>query len=134
VSRTLEEIISDLIDAKIYHAKLTDSELRWRAAQRVDRIKKELVVTMMTQAKKETAMSDSDLAIRAVRGLVRLGEFHYPEDYDGDGHCLDCSLAGRVMQVFGVGMTRATELCLAAGCDPDQREEYDQDESEENDE
>lgn len=64
------------------------------------------------------------LVSRAVIGLKNLGRFRYePGD---DPHPLDCSLAGRVSRVFGMGMTRASLLCRHHGENPhwtDQREE-----------
>lgn len=56
------------------------------------------------------------LVKRAVQGLKRIGRFRY-EDCD-EPHSLDCTLAGRVMRVFGIGMTRACQLCELAGEDP----------------
>ena len=56
-----------------------------------------------------------DLVRRAVRGLKSIGSF----PPSTDPHPLDCSLAGRVAHVFGVGMTRAIELCRACCEDPD---------------
>lgn len=76
-----------------------------------------------------------DLLERAIRGLKCIGEFHYPDTGGVDPHTLDCSLAGRVSQVFCTGMTRATELCREFGQDPDfnegaERRREDDDESE----
>lgn len=59
----------------------------------------------------------NELAFRAVRGLKHIGSFK--RTCGEDPHPLDCSLAGRVCQVFGLGMTRAIELCRAAGEDPE---------------
>lgn len=63
-------------------------------------------------------LDKSDLIARAIRGLKHVGSFHYPTDGGCDPHPLDCSLAGRVAHVFGVGMTRATQLCRTYGEDP----------------
>lgn len=53
---------------------------------------------------------------RCVSGLKHVGSF---ECRSGDDpHPLDCSLAGRVSHVFGMGMTRAHELCIEFGEDP----------------
>ncbi len=64
------------------------------------------------------------LVSRAITGLKHLGRFRYePGD---EPHSLDCSLAGRVSRIFGMGMTRATLLCRQHGEDPhfiDNREE-----------
>lgn len=60
--------------------------------------------------------TENELAYRAVRGLKHIGSFK--RTCGEDPHPLDCSLAGRVCQVFGLGMTRAMELCVAAGEDP----------------
>ena len=59
--------------------------------------------------------------LSVVRTLRHIGEVHhYPDDGEcHDPHILDCSLAGRVSHVFGIGMTSAIELCRDAGCDPD---------------
>lgn len=64
-------------------------------------------------------MSD-DLVRRAIRGLKRCGPFHYRSD--DELNPLDCSLAGRVARVFGVGITSAAKMCQDAGEDPDYRE------------
>ena len=53
---------------------------------------------------------------QGIRGLKRIGKFRY-SDTD-EPHNLDCSLAGRVAFVFGVGMTKAIEMCRWAGEDP----------------
>lgn len=53
-----------------------------------------------------------DLVWRAVRGLKSIGSFPHP---------LDCTLAGRVAHVFGVGMTRAIEICREWHEDPEYR-------------
>lgn len=58
-----------------------------------------------------------DLVLRAVRGLKSIGSFPAASD----PHPLDCTLAGRVSHVFGVGMTRAIELCRVCGEDPHYR-------------
>lgn len=58
-----------------------------------------------------------DLVRRAVRGLKSIGSFPAATD----PHPLDCSLAGRVAHVFGIGMTRAIELCRACCEDPEYR-------------
>jgi len=56
------------------------------------------------------------LVKRAIVNLKHLGRFRYePGD---DPHSLGCHLAGRVSRVFGVGMTRACEMCRDAGEDP----------------
>lgn len=54
---------------------------------------------------------------RAVRGLRFSTPFRH-ENGD-DPHPLDCTLAGRVAFVFGVGMTRAIKLCRQCGEDPE---------------
>lgn len=64
-------------------------------------------------------MSDVNYAAlvrRAVIGLKHIGRFRY--EHGDDPHPLDCSLAGRVSHVFGIGMTWACDLCRAAGEDP----------------
>lgn len=61
-------------------------------------------------------MADN-LAFRAVSGLKHIGSFK--RTCGEDPHPLDCSLAGRVAHVFGLGMTRAIQLCREAGEDPD---------------
>jgi hypothetical protein len=61
-----------------------------------------------------------ELTHRAVKGLKHIGSFRRVEG--NDPHSLDCSLAGRVCHVFGVGMTRAHDICIDAGEDPDYRE------------
>ena len=58
-----------------------------------------------------------ELVKRAVIGLKRIGKFRY--ESGDDPHSLDCTLAGRVAQVFCVGMTRAIEICRLADQDPD---------------
>lgn len=62
---------------------------------------------------------DGGLLNRAVIGLKRIGRFHYPDCESVDPHSLDCSLAGRVSQVFCTGMTRAIELCRRFGENPE---------------
>lgn len=58
-----------------------------------------------------------ELVKRAIGGLKRLGKFsRLPGD---DPHSLDCSLAGRVSQIFCTGMTRAIELCREFGHEPE---------------
>ena len=62
------------------------------------------------------------LVARAIAGLKNLGPFHYePGD---DPHALDCTLAGRVSRVFGLGMTLAIELCREFGQDPAYQEPH----------
>lgn len=56
------------------------------------------------------------LVKRAIVNLKHLGRFRY--EHGDDPHSLDCHLAGRVSHVFGVGMTRACEMCREAGEDP----------------
>lgn len=58
-----------------------------------------------------------DLLYRAVTGLKHIGQF--ARVCGQDPHPLDCTLAGRVAHVFGVGMTRAIEICREAGQDPE---------------
>lgn len=53
---------------------------------------------------------------RAIVGLKHIGTFRH-ENGD-DPHPLDCSLAGRVAHVFGLGMTRACMLVRRHGEDP----------------
>lgn len=54
---------------------------------------------------------------RAVSGLKHCGSFRRT---CGEGpHPLDCTLAGRVSHVFGVGMTSAIQMCRDAGEDPE---------------
>lgn len=67
-------------------------------------------------------MDYKKLTHAAVKGLKHIGQFvHRCGD---DPHPLDCSLAGRVSQVFLVGMTSAHAICRDAGEDPDHRERY----------
>ena len=77
-----------------------------------------------------------ELVGRAVRGLKRIGRFEYRNECGIEPHPLDCSMAGRVMWVFGIGMTSACKLCEEFGVDPDYREsdEYTQEEKEDDDE
>lgn len=63
-----------------------------------------------------------DLTLRAVRGLKALGSWSYTDG--SDPHPLDCTLAGRVCHVFGVGMTRAIAICCDANEDPEYRERH----------
>lgn len=58
----------------------------------------------------------------AVRGLKHIGSFR--PAHGCDPHPLDCSLAGRVAQVFLVGSTSAAEICRDAGEDPDYQERH----------
>lgn len=68
------------------------------------------------EASRNVADRNRGLVARAIAGLKNLGPFIYrPGD---DPHALDCSLAGRVSRVFGVGMTMATALCHEFGHDP----------------
>lgn len=60
--------------------------------------------------------SYESLVIQAVKGLKKLKGFRNHSD---EAHSMNCTLAGRVMQVFGVGMTRAVRLCHLAELDPD---------------
>lgn len=61
-----------------------------------------------------------EMVRRGVRGLKCCGPFR--RLHGEDPHPLDCTLAGRVSQVFCTGMTRATEMCVDAGEDPHWRE------------
>ena len=61
------------------------------------------------------------MVIKAVKGLKYIGPFDQMPGIDP--HPLDCTLAGRVSHVFGMGMTLACELCRAAGEDPDFRDD-----------
>ena len=56
-----------------------------------------------------------------VSNLKHIGSFAH--NCGDDPHPLDCSLGGRVSQVFGTGMTRARRICIAHGQDPDWKEE-----------
>lgn len=56
----------------------------------------------------------------AVTGLKHIGSFR--RIAGEDPHPLDCNLAGRVCQVFGVGLTRAIEIVRDAGENPHYRE------------
>jgi hypothetical protein len=53
---------------------------------------------------------------RAIVGLKHCGDFSRTNG--SDPHPLDCSLAGRVAHVFGMGMTRACMLVRRHGEDP----------------
>lgn len=57
------------------------------------------------------------LLYRAIAGLKHIGQF--TPRCGEDPHPLDCTLAGRVSHVFGMGMTRAIEICREAGEDPE---------------
>ena len=63
---------------------------------------------------KTLAIQTKNLICRAVSGLKHIGTF----PPSTEPHPLDCTLAGRVSHVFGVGMTRAIQLCKECGEDP----------------
>lgn len=66
------------------------------------------------------AIEYRNLVFRAIAGLKHIGKFpHVPGE---DPHPLDCTLAGRVSQVFMTGMTRSIELCREFGQDPEYQE------------
>lgn len=67
-------------------------------------------------------MKYQDLTRRSVKGLKHIGSFTHCAGIDP--HPLDCSLAGRVCHVFGVGMHIAIEIIRDAGEDPDYRESH----------
>lgn len=74
------------------------------------------------EAREHEAYRYRKLIGRAISGLKTLGPFHYqPGD---DPHALDCTLAGRVSRVFGLGMTLAIELCREFGHDPAYQEPH----------
>jgi hypothetical protein len=66
-------------------------------------------------------ITNYDRINRAIRGLKHCGRFHYISGEDPNP--LDCSLAGRVAHIFGVGMTAACLMCRDAGEDPEYSEE-----------
>lgn len=66
-------------------------------------------------------MDYKKLTHSAVKGLKHLGSFQYSPGTN-ELHSLDCSLVGRVKQVFLVGNTTAHAICRDAGEDPDYRE------------
>lgn len=55
-----------------------------------------------------------------IRALKRLGPF--PRNVGEDPDPMDCTLAGRVSEFFGIGMTSAIEKCRMAGEDPHYQE------------
>jgi hypothetical protein len=63
----------------------------------------------------EMNANKKELVGRAISGLKRIGTFGYMRG--SDPHVLDCTLAGRVAYVFGVGMGRAIALCIEFGED-----------------
>lgn len=81
----------------------------------IDAEQYDLQVAELCELRAKVAAMESRMAT-AVRSLKYLGRFRY-NDYD-EPNPLDCTLAGRVMRVFGMGMTRASELCEVAGEDP----------------
>lgn len=65
------------------------------------------------EAKSAVTADYKILTHMAVTGLKHIGSF--PRTPGKDPHPLDCNLAGRVCQVFGVGLTRAIEIVRDAG-------------------
>lgn len=63
------------------------------------------------------------LVMRAVSQLKHIGPFRHRPGHDP--HPLDCTLAGRVSHVFGIGMSAAIGLCTTAGQDPEFQEDQD---------
>lgn len=63
---------------------------------------------------------DNKLVSRAIKGLKYLGPF--PRVAGSEPHSMDCTLAGRVSHVFGIGMTSAIQMCRKCGEDPDYQE------------
>ena len=73
---------------------------------------------------KERTVADKHVSLvkRAIAGLKNIGDFR---DWKGeDPHPLDCSLAGRISWVFGLGMTRSCELCHDYGENPHFKRRY----------
>jgi hypothetical protein len=69
-------------------------------------------------------MNDDKLVQRAVKSLQNL-HINFRYESGDDPHPLDTCLWGRVAHIFGVGSTRAIEMCRRAGVDPEYREEPD---------
>lgn len=72
--------------------------------------------------REEELKASFEFTYSGVRGLKNIGNVRHP--YADDPHVMDCSLAGRVAHVFGTGMTRAIELCKAAGADPHWQQQF----------
>lgn len=108
--RTVEQICRDLLNRVPGNTPTSDMDLAPMANEMAK------IINPLRQDAERWRKHASSM----VSELKHIGPFKRKNG--DDPHPLDCTLAGRVSHVFGVGMTSAISLCKEFGQDPEWRE------------